>query len=106
MVSIQTCTAVLRTAKPFYLFLSNFKPIGEVLHSMRQNHLFAQTFREAPSDADAISHQLLLRAGYMRQLAAGIYSYLPLGWRVLRKVEQIIREEMERTGAQELLMPA
>jgi prolyl-tRNA synthetase len=73
---------------------------------MRQNNLFAQTFREAPSDAEAISHQLLLRAGFMRQIAAGIYSYLPLGWRVLRKVEQIIREEMERTGAQELLMPA
>ncbi|TFE31575.1 proline--tRNA ligase [Cohnella luojiensis] len=73
---------------------------------MRQSTLFALTFREAPSDAEAISHQLLLKAGYIRQLAAGVYAYLPLGWRVLRKLEQIIREEMDQAGAQELLMPA
>ncbi|MCD9023155.1 proline--tRNA ligase [Cohnella silvisoli] len=73
---------------------------------MRQSKLFALTFREAPSGAEAISHQLLLRAGYIRQIAAGIYAYLPLGWRVLRKVERIIREEMDKTEAQELLMPA
>jgi prolyl-tRNA synthetase len=73
---------------------------------MRQKTLFVQTYREAPSEAEVISHQLMLRAGYIRQLAAGIYAYLPLGLRVLRKVEQIIRQEMERAGAQELLMPA
>src|SRR5690606_33714349 len=66
----------------------------------------APTLREASSDAEVVSHQLLLRAGYIRQVAAGIYTYLPLGLRVLRKLEAIIREEMERAGAQELLMPA
>lgn len=73
---------------------------------MRQNHFFAPTMREAPADSEAISHQLLLRAGYIRQLAAGIYTYLPLGYRVLRKLERIVREEMDAAGAQELLMPA
>lgn len=73
---------------------------------MRQSSLFANTYREAPSEAEAISHQLLLRAGYIRQIAAGIYAYLPLGWRVLYKIEQIIRREMDKAGAQQLLMPA
>jgi prolyl-tRNA synthetase len=73
---------------------------------MRQHTLLAPTLREAPSDAEAISHQLMLRAGFIRQLAAGIYTYLPLGWRTLRKVERIIREEMDKSGAQELHMPA
>lgn len=73
---------------------------------MRQSQLLLNTLRESPGDAEAISHQLLLRAGLIRQLAAGIYTYLPLGRRVLRKAEQIVREEMDRAGAQELLMPA
>ncbi|MFD0618859.1 proline--tRNA ligase [Paenibacillus sp. GCM10027629] len=73
---------------------------------MRQSQLFSPTLREAPSDADAISHQLLLRAGMIRTLAAGIYSYLPLGRRVLRKIENIIREELDMAGAQEMLMPS
>ncbi len=73
---------------------------------MRQRTFLAPTLREASSDAEAASHQLLLRAGYIRQLAAGVYTYLPLGLRVLRKLERIVREEMERAGAQELLMPA
>lgn len=73
---------------------------------MRQATLFSTTLREAPSDAEVTSHQLMLRAGFIRQLAAGIYSYLPLGWRVLRKIEQIVREEMDRSSAQEILMPA
>lgn len=73
---------------------------------MRQSTLFSSTLRNAPSDADTMSHQLLLRAGFIRGLAAGIYTYLPLGWRVLRKIEQIVREEMDRVGGQELLMPA
>ncbi|GMK40459.1 proline--tRNA ligase [Paenibacillus sp. CCS19] len=73
---------------------------------MRQNQLLLSTLRESPGDAEAISHQLMLRAGYIRQVAAGIYTYMPLGRRVLRKVEEIVREEMDRAGAQELLMPA
>ncbi|RED65584.1 proline--tRNA ligase [Cohnella lupini] len=73
---------------------------------MKQSQLFSMTYREAPADAEAASHQLLLKAGYIRQLAAGVYSYLPLGWRVLRKLDQIIREEMDQAGAQEMLMPA
>lgn len=73
---------------------------------MRQNHMFVPTLREAPADAEAASHRLLLRAGFIRQNAAGVYSYLPLGKRVLAKVEKIVREEMDAAGAQELLMPA
>ena len=73
---------------------------------MRQSTLLLNTLRESPAEADVISHELLLRGGYIRQLAAGIYTYLPLGRRVLRKLEQIIHEEMERAGAQEILMPA
>lgn len=73
---------------------------------MRQSEMLLPTLRESPADAEAASHKLLVRAGYIRQTAAGVYTYLPLGRRVLRKVENIVREEMERTGAQELLMPA
>ncbi|MEV5024938.1 proline--tRNA ligase [Paenibacillus sp. LPE1-1-1.1] len=73
---------------------------------MRQSQLLMPTLREAPSDAEAVSHQWMLRAGLIRQLAAGIYTYLPLGRRVLRKLEQIVREEMDLAGAQEVLMPA
>ncbi|OBZ16746.1 proline--tRNA ligase [Bacillus sp. FJAT-26390] len=73
---------------------------------MRQSQLFMPTLREAPSEAEAASHILMLRAGLIRQLAAGIYTYLPLGRRVLRKLEQIVREEMDQAGAQEVLMPA
>ncbi|NIK75774.1 prolyl-tRNA synthetase [Paenibacillus castaneae] len=73
---------------------------------MRQSQLLMPTLREAPSEAEAASHQLMLRAGLIRQLAAGIYTYLPLGRRVLRKLEQIVREEMDHAGAQEVLMPA
>ena len=73
---------------------------------MRMTNLLMPTLREVPSDAEIASHQLMLRAGYIRKLAAGIYSYLPLGLRCQRKIEQIIREEMDKTGAQELLMSA
>ncbi|WP_372007328.1 proline--tRNA ligase [Paenibacillus chitinolyticus] len=72
---------------------------------MRQSRLLLTTLRESPADAEVISHQLMLRAGFIRQLAAGIYTYLPLGRKVLRKAEQIVREEMDRAGAQEMLMP-
>ena len=73
---------------------------------MRVSKMLLPTLREVPSDAEIKSHQLMLRAGYIRKLATGIYSYLPLGIRTLQKVEKIIREEMDRAGAQELLMAA
>ena len=72
---------------------------------MRMSKLFVQTLREFPNDAEAISHKLLVRAGYIKKLTSGIYSYLPLMQRVLAKISQIIREEMNSAGAQELLMP-
>lgn len=72
---------------------------------MRMSKLFVQTLREFPNDAEAISHKLLVRAGYIKKLTSGIYSYLPLMQRVISKVSQIIREEMNAAGAQELLMP-
>ena len=72
---------------------------------MKMSKLFVQTLREFPSDAEVISHKLLVRAGFIRKLTSGVYNYLPLMWKVLKKVENIIREEMDRAGAQELLMP-
>ncbi|MFX3624655.1 MAG: proline--tRNA ligase [Ectobacillus sp.] len=73
---------------------------------MRQSIMYSPTLREIPSDAEVRSHQLLLRAGFMRQNASGVYSFLPMGLKVLQKVEAIIREEMENAGAMELLLPA
>jgi len=73
---------------------------------MKTTNLLLGTLREAPADAEVISHQYMLRAGMVRQLARGIYTWLPLGLRVLRKVENIVREEMDRAGAQEMFMPA
>jgi len=72
---------------------------------MRMSQLFGKTLRQTPSEAENISHQLLLKAGMIHQVAAGVYSYLPLGWRALRKIENIIREEMDAIGGQELMMP-
>ena len=72
---------------------------------MRFSQLFGKTLRQAPAEADTSSHQLLVRAAMVNQLVSGVYSYLPLGWRTLRKVEQIVREEMNKAGAQELSMP-
>jgi prolyl-tRNA synthetase len=72
---------------------------------MRISKLFGKTQREAPAEAETVSHQLLLRAGMISQIAAGVYSYLPLAWRVLKKIETIIREEMDAAGGQELMMP-
>ena len=74
--------------------------------AMRMSGLFGRTLREAPADADSANHQLLLRSGLIVQLAAGVYSFLPPAWRSLRRLEQIIREEMEAAGAQEIRMPA
>ncbi len=73
---------------------------------MKTSQILISTLREAPADAEIASHQLMLRAGMIRQLASGIYTWLPLGLRVLRKVENIVREEMDRAGAQEIMMPA
>jgi len=73
---------------------------------MKRSQLFLPTIRDVPAEAEVISHQLMLRAGLIRRTAAGIYSYLPLGHRVMQKVSQIIREEMNRAGAQEMLLPA
>ena len=73
---------------------------------MKWTQTLIPTLREAPSDAEIVSHKLLLRAGLIRKLAGGVYTFLPLGLRALRKVEQIIREEMDRAGANEVLMPA
>ncbi len=73
---------------------------------MRFSAALIPTLRDEPADAEVISHKLMARAGMIRKVAAGLYNYLPLGWRTLRKIEQIIREEMDRAGAQELRMPA
>lgn len=73
---------------------------------MRMSKMYMPTLREVPSEAEIPSHQLLLRAGMIRKLVSGVYSYLPLGFRTIRKVEQIVREEMDRAGSQELLMSA
>ncbi|MDR2260967.1 MAG: proline--tRNA ligase, partial [Azoarcus sp.] len=73
---------------------------------MRTSKYFISTLKEAPADAEIVSHQLMVRAGLIKRLAGGIYTWMPLGLRVLRKVENIVREEMDRAGAVELLMPA
>jgi len=72
---------------------------------VRISRLFGKTQREIPAEADTVSHQLLLKAGMISQVAAGVYSYLPLAWRVLKKIENIIRDEMDKAGGQELMMP-
>ncbi|MDP6041538.1 MAG: proline--tRNA ligase, partial [Candidatus Latescibacteria bacterium] len=72
---------------------------------MKYSQLFTQTLREVPSDAEAVSHRLALRAGLIKSLAAGIFSFLPLGLRVKRKIEAILREEMERADCFEISMP-
>ncbi|MCZ6561974.1 MAG: proline--tRNA ligase, partial [Deltaproteobacteria bacterium] len=72
---------------------------------MHWSTTFIPTLKEDPADAEIVSHKLLVRAGMIRQVSRGIYNYLPLGLRVIRKVERIVREEMDRSGAQELLLP-
>jgi len=71
----------------------------------RASQLFLPTLRDDPADADAVSHKLLVRGGFIRQVSAGLWTFMPLGWRVHRKVEQIVREEMDAIGGQEMLMP-
>ena len=72
---------------------------------MKATNLYAPTLRESPAEAEVISHKLMLRAGLIRKAAGGVYSYLPLGWRTIRKIQQIIREEMDAAGGQEIAMP-
>ena len=71
----------------------------------RASQLFLPTLRDAAAEAEAVSHKLLVRAGFIRQVAAGLWSFTPLGWRVHRRIEQIIREELDAFGAQEWLAP-
>src|SRR5204862_7949207 len=71
----------------------------------RASQLFLPTLRDDPADAEAVSHKLLVRGGFIRQVAGGLWTFLPLGWRVHRKIEQLIREELDAFGAQEVNMP-
>ena len=73
---------------------------------MRWTQTFIHTLRQEPSDAEVVSHRLMARAGFISKVAAGIYNYLPLGWRSIQKLEAIVREEMEGAGSTELQMPA
>ena len=72
---------------------------------MRYTKMFIPTMKEDPKDAEVLSHRLMLRAGFIRKLASGVYTWLPLGLKSLKKVENIVREEMNRKGAQEIIMP-
>ena len=72
---------------------------------MRMSKMFVQTLRDFPSDAEVMSHKLLVRAGFIRKLTSGVYNYLPLMWRVLKKVEKMTTEEMDTSAAQEMHMP-
>src|SRR5581483_10235716 len=81
----------------------DFSSVRPMIH--RASQLFLPTLREPPADAEAASHQLLVRGGFIRQIGAGLWSFLPLGWRVHMRIEQIIREEMEAIGGQEMLCP-
>lgn len=77
--------------------------MSEIMHLSR---MYMPTLRDVPADADIASHQLLLRAAMIRKTASGIYTFLPLGYKVLAKIEGIVREEMDATGALEIMMPA
>lgn len=72
---------------------------------MKQSQIFIPTLRDVPNDAEAASHQLLLRAGYIRQISAGVYTYMPLAWRVIQKINTIVREELNKTGGTEMMLP-
>ncbi|MHB8918564.1 MAG: aminoacyl--tRNA ligase-related protein, partial [Desulfocucumaceae bacterium] len=72
---------------------------------MLVSQLLIPTLRETPAEAEVVSHQLMVRAGYIRKAATGVYTLLPLAWRVVKKIEAIVREEMDRQGGQEIMMP-
>src|SRR4051794_13903940 len=80
--------------------------IGWRRAGMRQQHFLIPTLREVPADAEIASHQFMLRAGIIHQLASGIYTFLPLGLRILHNIQEIVRSEMNKTGAAEISMPA
>ena len=80
-------------------------PTARLARVTRLSEYFLPTVKEAPADAEALSHRLIVRAGLARQLGAGMWTWLPAGWRAHRKVEQIIREELDAIGAGEMLMP-
>lgn len=90
-----------RYSKIFYSVIKN----KGVYFLMKQSKVLIPTKKEAPSDAEALSHKMMIRAGYIYQVSAGVWSYLPLAYRVIRKVENIIRDEMDKAGAVEMLMP-
>ena len=73
---------------------------------MKASKFYISTFKEAPSDAELISHQLMIRAGLIKRLGSGLYTWMPMGLRIIKKIEKIIRDEMVKAGAVELLMPA
>ena len=77
-----------------------------VRRSLKASEYFIPTLREVPAEAEIASHQLLLRAGYIRKLSAGVYTFLPLAWRVIRKIEQVIRDEMDAIACLEMRMPS
>jgi prolyl-tRNA synthetase len=105
-VAIVKCVTNLSIARAAINIFHSQSPRKETQRNpMRASQLLIATVKETPADAEVISHQLLLRAGFIRKLAAGLYNWLPLGLRTLRKVEAIVREEMNRSGAQEVLMP-
>ena len=76
-----------------------------IVSRMKASQFFISTLKEAPADAEIVSHKLMMRAGMIKKLGAGLYTYMPVGLRVIRKVEQIVREEMNAAGAVEVLMP-
>src|SRR5688500_6541404 len=95
-----------RHAKSLLFKVLHIKTYRRKSQIMRTTKLWLATLKEAPADAELISHKLMLRAGLIRKLSSGLYTWLPIGLRVLKKVKNIIREEMNRIGAQEILMPA
>ncbi len=97
----------LKMAKPAALAMAeaSMVPLGMASLAWRASKLFLPTLREDPADAEAASHKLLVRGGFIRQVSAGLWTFLPLGWRVHQKVVQIIREEMNGIGGQEMLCP-
>src|SRR5260370_33897905 len=100
--------AMDRTPAFFYRPAPIRRPAGRPFSDrgiMRRSAYFMPTLKETPAEAQIVSHRLMLRAGMVRQASAGIYSWLPLGFRVLKRIEQIVREEQDRAGCQELLMP-
>lgn len=101
-----TCLAFTLRSNSQYIFLVDYYNIIIIYKSMRWSKVFIPTRKEVPSEAESVSHKLMLRAGLIKKHASGIYSYLPLGWKVLTKIQNIVRREMNRIGAQELLMPA